>query len=252
LAGQTKHGRSDGFLSRLDADGTLDWTAQFGTAKDDTVNADALGPDGIYVDGYTRGDLVRPVRGETDGFVMLFQTDGSISWTWQIGGREDQIAVGLVADAARVYVTGSTNGALRDQRNRGGWDVFAMLLSSADGTRIWSRQFGTKQDDFSYGAALSGGTLYAVGETWGGFAHQVSAGDSDAFAQAMDAASGVRDWTYQFGTRRTDSGLAAWSDGTAIYVGGITEGTFEGATRGGGGDAFVSRIDQPGSDAAVQ
>jgi hypothetical protein len=245
LPGQTHAGLSDVFQARLAADGTLDWVVQYGGAGSDFPFVNAIGPDGIYVDGYTFGDLARPVRGELDAFVSLFQPDGTIAWTRQFGTRDNDWGYGLAADATGAYVTGSTNGVFQGQRDRGGDDAYAMLLSATDGSTLWKRQFGTSKDDVSYGAFLSGGTLYAVGSTDGGFGQSASAGGKDAFVQAIDAGTGDRAWTYQFGTTRDDEGFADWVDASALYAVGITNGAFEGETKGGNGDGYVMRIDLP-------
>jgi outer membrane protein assembly factor BamB len=114
-----------------------------------------------------------------------------------------------------------------------------------DGSTIWTHQFGTSGNDASYGAFLSGGELYAVGATGGAFGDQVSAGSGDAFVQSIDAATGAKIWTHQFGTDRSDYAYADWVAGGAIYVVGGTRGTFEGFQKLGSGDAFVARIDLP-------
>jgi outer membrane protein assembly factor BamB len=144
-----------------------------------------------------------------------------------------------------VYVTGDTSGRLKGEIDRKGSDAFARLLSPEDGTTIWTHQFGTSGDDVSYGAFLSGGELYAVGTTSGAFGDQVSAGDSDAFVQAIDVATGAKIWTHQFGTDRSDYAYADWVAGGAVYVVGGTRGAFAGSQRLGSGDAFVTRIDGP-------
>ena len=92
---------------------------------------------------------------------------------------------------------------------------------------------------------MSNGELYAVGGTSGAFGDQVSAGHDDAFVQSIDAATGAKLWTHQFGTSGADIGYADWVDGGAVYVVGITDGAFAGSTNLGSGDGFVTRIDLP-------
>ena len=241
--GQPKAGASDVFNAHLDADGNLDWVVQFGSSENDFGFANVIGPQGIYVNGYTFGTLGAIQRGGYDAFVALFRADGTMVWLRQFGTSQYDSAYGLAADASGVYVTGDTSGRLNGEIDRKGSDALARLLSPEDGTTIWTHQFGTSGDDVSYGAFVSGGELYAVGTTSGTFGDQVSAGGGDAFVQAIDAATGAKIWTHQFGTDRSDYAYADWVAGGAVYVVGGTRGAFEGSQRLGSGDAFVTRID---------
>lgn len=242
---QTKQGGQDVFHARLEADGTLDWVVQLGSSEDDFGFVNAIGPDGIYVDGYTGGKMGEKYRGGyADAFVALFRVDGTMAWLRQFGTRGDDFGYGLAADASGVYVTGDTSGRL-GEHDRKGIDAYARMLSPVDGSTIWTHQFGTSGPDTSIGAFVSGGELYAVGVTEGAFGQQVSAGWSDAFVQSIDASTGTRLWTHQFGTSRDDTGYADWVAGGAVYVYGVTGGAFPGFKRLGSGDAFVARIDLP-------
>ena len=184
-------------------------------------------------------------RGGFDAFVALFQADGTMTWLRQFGTKGNDFGYGLAADPSGVYVTGETDGRLKGGTDRKGTDAFARLLSPTDGTTIWTHQFGTSGADSSYGAFVSGGELYAVGTTGGAFGDLVSAGDADAFVQSIDAATGAKIWTHQFGTKRSDYAYADWVAGGAVYVVGGTRGVFEGSQKLGSGDAFVTRIDLP-------
>jgi hypothetical protein len=243
--GQTNLGGNDVFHARLDADGNVDAVVEFGSPRNDFGFVNAIGPDGVYVNGYTNGRMGETRRGRYDAFVALFALDDSMTWLRQFGTPEYDAGYGLVADASGAYVTGETWGRLKGQTDRREGDGFARLLSAADGTTVWTRQFGTGGVDVPWGAALAGGELYAIGTTSGHFAGQVSAGEGDAFVQAMDAATGAKAWTHQFGTARSDTGYSGWVDAGAVYVVGWTRGAFEGFERLGSADASVARIDPP-------
>jgi hypothetical protein len=243
--GQTRAGMTDAFHARLDADGTLDWVVQFGSPGNDFPFVNAIGSDAIFVNGYTDGTVEGSNRGEWDAFVAAFQSDGTITWIRQFGTKQNDEAYGLAADANAVYVTGETRGTLRGERHRGKNDAFARALSPMDGSTIWTHQFGTRSDDVGYGAVIDGGTLYAVGSTAGGFGEHVSAGKNDAFAQAIDAASGAKLWTFQFGSAGFDIAYSGWVDASSLYIAGVTDGTWAGETSRGADDALVGRIDLP-------
>jgi hypothetical protein len=242
--GQASAGGYDVFHARLDAEGNVDTVVQFGSRKDDYGHANAIGPSGVYVNGYTLGRMGQKHRGGWDAFVALLSTDDTMTWLRQFGTPGFDLGFGLVADAVGAYVTGETSGRLKDQTDRGSNDAYARLLAANDGSTVWTRQFGTADRDVSYGATLADGVLYAIGTTGGSFGDQ-EVGEGDVFVQAMDPATGARTWTHQFGTAEPDTGSAGWVGEGAIYVVGFTRGAFPGFDAAGAADAFVARVDLP-------
>jgi hypothetical protein len=242
--GQTNRGDADVFLTRFDAAGTQDWTVEFGSRRWDTGYANALGPAGVFVDGFTGGGLPgQRDRGDLDAFVGLFTTGGDRIWLKQFGTREADFGFGIVADATGVWVSGDTYGSLGGQESRGTPDAFVRGFAASDGSVLWTKQFGTREYDGSYGLAVLGTEVYAVGATDGRFPGQTDLGRSDAFVRAFDAVTGTTAWTLQFGTGKFDAANWAWAANGALYVSGVTEGTFSGQTNEGGSDAFAARID---------
>ena len=66
-------GGDDAFVSKYDANGTLQWTQQLGTfnaEKSFGVSADGMGS--VYISGYTSGDLGGTNAGLTDAFVAKY------------------------------------------------------------------------------------------------------------------------------------------------------------------------------------
>jgi hypothetical protein len=54
-------------------------------------------------------------------------------------------------------------------------------------------------------------------------------------------------WTSQFGTNKYDHAWSLATDGTGLYVTGITQGTFPEQTASGYGDAFVAKFSPDGA-----
>jgi hypothetical protein len=242
--GGTNRGDSDVFLARFDTDGTQDWTVQFGTRRWDIGYANALGPAGVFVDGYTDGGLPgQRDRGDLDAFVGLFTTGGDRTWLKQFGTRGTDFGYGIAADATGVWVSGETSGSFPGHESRGTPDAFVRGFSASDGSVLWTKQFGTREYDGSYGLAVLGGEVYAVGTTEGGFPGQTDLRRSDAFVRAFDAVTGTTAWTLQFGTGQWDGANWCWAANGALYISGATAGAFAGQTNEGSSDAFAARID---------
>ncbi|MBN2722680.1 MAG: hypothetical protein JXR95_01270 [Deltaproteobacteria bacterium] len=81
-------------------------------------------------------------------------------------------------------MTGSTEGSLDSNSSSGSYDIF-LTKYSADGTKYWTRQWGTSNYDLmdSGGnlAISSGDILYFAGYTDGALTGQTNAGGYDVF-----------------------------------------------------------------------
>ena len=79
---------------------------------------------GVYVSGFTEGDLEGASSGGNDIFVRKYDTDGNAIWTTQLGTGSDDHAYGVSADGVGgVYFVGHTEGDLAGE-NVGNWDAF--------------------------------------------------------------------------------------------------------------------------------
>ena len=227
-------GGTDGFLRRYSTDGTAAWTKQFGTTANDSVAAIAVTSAAVYVAGTTAGTLSGETpSGGNDAFVAKFGLDGTPLWHRQFGTPAYDAASAVSARGADLYVGGATNGELAHQR-RALQDAFIRRYNDA-GEAIWTKQFGTSDDDVVDGMGATATGVYLSGWTTG-----TVEGSSDVFASRYDA-SGARVWVEQFGTDDADyaAGLAVSPAG--VYMAGQTAGSF-GAPRVGGSDVFLTRL----------
>ncbi|MBI4302039.1 MAG: thrombospondin type 3 repeat-containing protein [Chloroflexi bacterium] len=234
----------DAFVRKYDASGGEVWTRQFGTDSSDEALAISIDSTGIYVAGYTDGTLPDQTSpGGGDAFVRKYDANGTEGWTRQFGTSRYDAACGISVNPTGVYVAGSTNGTLAGQTNAGFIDAFVRKYDG-DGNELWTRQFGTSDNDFACGIAGDSTGVYVAGYTQGDFPGQTSVGGLDAFVRKYDAA-GNEMWTRQFGN---SLGLGISIDSTGIYVAGYTGGTLPGQTPAGGVDAFVRKYDAAGNE----
>lgn len=247
----TNSGKVDAFVTKLDLDGRVVWTRQFGTAEDDEAKGLGADASGVYVAGYTRGALAGTNSGGSDVFVRKYDPDGNELWTKQFGGGggADDVGYAVAADRTGIYVAGYILGGLPGQGTVGAANADAFVRKyDAAGNELWTRQFGTLDIEKAYGVAIDASGLYVAGETGGELATRV--GGSDYFLRKYDAAGNAL-WTRQFGTTTTDGGgygggVAVNSSG--VYVTGSTSGTFPGQTKIGGlWDSFLQKFDLNGN-----
>ncbi|MCC6390308.1 MAG: hypothetical protein IT167_06880 [Bryobacterales bacterium] len=191
LTGQIA-GQGDAFLRKYDGNGNLLWTRQFGSASRDLVSGAATDSGGVYVSGFTEGALPGEVSaGSTDAFVRKYDAGGNVLWTRQFGTAGGDFGGPVAADAAGVYIAGSTSGAFPGQTNLGSSDVFVRKYD-VDGELRWTRQFGSSGPDTAEGIAAASRGVYIGGYTGGVLPGQTGAGGLDGFLARLDVPTGLR------------------------------------------------------------
>ena len=247
VLGASNLGGTDAFVIKSAASGP-GWTQQFGTGGDDQglgIAADALG--NIFVAGHTTGNLDGDNAGGRDAFVTKFDPTGSLQWSRQLGTGTDEEALAAATDGqGNVFIAGYTTGDLYDT-NAGGRDAFLTKYDST-GSVLWSRQFGTGDDDQAAGVTLDGiGNVFLSGYTSGDLGGD-NAGGRDAFVTKFSDHGELR-WTRQFGTTSDDEGFGVAADGQRnIYVSGRTTGGMHILSpnfNGNGGNAFFVKLIDP-------
>lgn len=144
----------------------------------------------------------------------------------------------ITNDGTNLIVGGFSNAALPGQTHKGVNDMF---IRRYDGTCAvsWTREFGTKKDEYVRGLATDGsGRVFIGGDTYGRFKGEMHAGGRDAVVRAYSPAGKVL-WTDQFGTNKDDLALAICLSGTKLIVAGETDAALAGQHYTGDGDAFV-------------
>ena len=181
FAGDAGAGSLDAFVCRFDAAGNIVWTRQFGTASSDYAYGVAADATGVYVVGSTWGAFSgHTSAGWDDAYVRKFAASGDALWTRQFGTSTSDVAQGVTADGSGACVVGQTYGRLPDQISAGGADVFVRGYDGS-GNAVWTRQFGTAENDSANGVVASISGLYVVGHTYGTLPNQTGAGSADVF-----------------------------------------------------------------------
>ncbi len=231
--------RSDSIEVIVGSSGDVLATWQLGTADHERAWSTAVDADGyVYVAGHTIGALGGPNAGSLDAFVRRYSPSGQTVWTRQFGTprRDDATAV-AVDPAGNLFVAGETSGSMDGSMDTNQVDGFVRKYDPA-GTVIWTRQFGTGEEETVHGAAADAdGNVYVVGLTYGPLSG-ANRGSSDAYVRKYSP-DGDHLWTRQFGTSMPDGAydVAIGTGGTVIIVG-STSGTMSGPSAG-SYDAYV-------------
>ena len=173
----------------------------------------------------------------------------TIGWTTQFGTSSPDDAYGVAVNSAgSLFVIGQTSGVLPGQTNAGMIDAFLRRYDPS-GAEVWTRQFGSSERDIPKGVTLDdAGNVYVVGQTFGTFPDQTSAGGWDAFLRKYTP-TGDEVWTRQFGGGGGESAASVRIDRSGnAYVAGGTRAALPGQTNIGDFDSFIVKFDAMGAD----
>jgi len=249
-------GGGDAFILKFNSSGVRLWATCYGGGDDDWANSVATDQQGnVYVVGVTRSTdfpVYDPVggayyqescAGDTDAFILKFNSSGVRLWATYYGGSGGDYASSVATDQqGNVYVVGYTystdfpvyepgGGAYYQGSNSGDNDAFILKFNSS-GVRLWATYYGGGGLDEAHSVATDPqGNVYVVGWTWstyfpvydpgGGAYYQGSyAGRGDAFILEFNS-NGVRLWATYYGGSRADGAYSVATDPRGnVYVAG--------------------------------
>jgi len=217
---------------------------QWGSDKEDMALSVAVDVTGnVFVTGRTLGGVDGNTNaGGYDVFLTKWNNTGGKEWTRQWGTINYDYGNAVAVDGAgNVFVTGYTEGSLDGNASLGSDDVF-LTKWNADGTKAWTRQWGSDKHEYGHAVVVdSSGAVFVAGRTLGSLPGETSKGGYDIFLTKWDN-DGVLVWNEQWGTASYDYGYgcAVDADGN-IFVTGYTEGALDGNTNKGGDDVFLTK-----------
>lgn len=226
------------------------WTALLGSDTTDYGNdiaIDALG--NLAVVGDTFGSVNGGVlQGSQDMFIALYDPDGVLLWSDQIGSTDFDRFFGVDVDNfGNIFAIGSSSGSL-GATNLGSNDIIVAKYDSA-GNLLWVKQFGSSGSDHGYSvSADSLGNIYICGETSGSFGASNTTYNSDAYLAKLDTDGNIL-WIDQFSSSfqlgdGEDCRDVAVDLNDNIYIAGYTPGALvEGAS---GAEFYVRKYDSMG------
>ena len=149
--------------------GAVSWTSQFGTAGSDVAMAVAVGPDGaVYVAGQVAG-TGQPGATPFYAFVRKYAADGKEVWTRSSAPRARAPPPRPPASPStapgRSTSPAGCSAALPGQTAGGQDDAFVRKYD-ADGTEVWTHQFGGPGHDLATTVTVdAAGDIYVAGQS---------------------------------------------------------------------------------------
>jgi hypothetical protein len=277
-------GSVDAFVAKLGPGGnSLVYCTYLGGRGDDRAFGVAVDSAGnAYVTGWTGSSAfptVAPIQstlaGGKDAFVAKLNAAGNaLVYSTYLGGAANESGNGIAVDSSgNAYVTGYTYSlnfptlSAYQTSNRGPQNAFITKLS-ASGSLVYSTYLGGNGNDSAAAIAVNGaGNAYITGGTsstnfpTAAPIQAASGGNQDAFVSKLNASgTGLVYSTYLGGSAgmvgSMEAGTGITLDATgAAYVTGVTSstnfpvtaGALQATNMGGGGDAFVAKLNPAGS-----
>lgn len=218
---------------------------QYGTSAADDARALAVHAGEIYVGGEVGGALPsQQWRGDRDVYVRKYAADRTEAWTRQFGTSGYDSLGAVVSHPTGVYVAGLVSGALPASVHAGRIDSFVRKYDE-NGAVVWTRQFGTPDDDGCCRMVADATALYVAGQTCGDLPTQSDDPGCYPFVRKYTL-DGTDLWTRQFGENGSAVGVAVY--GNSLYVSGAVFGALPGQTHLGQNDAYLRKYDVDGNE----
>lgn len=239
-------GKSDGFVAKISASGSLSYATFLGGSFDDAGARIAVDSTGnAYITGYTASSDFPATAGVVqpslavgncnsepchDGFVTKLSTSGSILYSTFLGGTRDDYPAAVGVDAAgEVYITGQTASTDFPMQNPfesypGGLSVNAFVTKlSADATSlVFSTYFGTGESGYAL-TVDNGGNVFFAGAGYLGtvpLVQPLQSNPIDAFVSELDpTGQNLLFSTYFGGGFEVPFGVAIDNAGNVALVG---------------------------------
>ena len=213
----------NGWVVHLDGGGAVLWERSIGSTLDDDARAVASdGAGGVFVAGWTSGDLAGPNAGGWDLWWARFDAAGTLAWARQSGTpATDELESAAPDGLGGFFVCGTTHGDLAGNQ-AGEGDAYLARVDAA-GDTTWIRQFGTPKYERAeaLAAAPNGGVLMS-GFTAGDWAG-ANVGGNDAWLARFDT-HGSELWSHQFGSPDSEQAVCLVADSPgALFVGGLID-----------------------------
>ncbi len=212
LNGQKILSDNDLALVKYDSTGRELWSRVVGNSAEITGTDLAVAPDGrVAIAGSTTDKLdAGAFGGGTDGFVIMYSSEGLETSTYQEATRYEDKITSIAFDAAgALYVGGSTTGNIDGNGNAGGTDAYVEKLDIL-GNRMWINQFGTTGEDTVTAITISDDGTPIVA---------TKSGNETTIQSVSDAEFTANDWSYNIGKANVTT---MDFDNDGLYLGGST------------------------------
>jgi hypothetical protein len=150
--------KENGWIFKVDKDGSIVWDKTFGGDSFDRVHAVVETADGGFI---AAGATASKGAGGLDGWVIRLDKDGAVEWDGTFGeeGRDELLSIQAIKDGG--FVAAGTKGQ-KGSAKADGW----VIRLGSDGKKEWEKTFGgDRWDSFAFVRPTDDGGAIAAGES---------------------------------------------------------------------------------------
>jgi hypothetical protein len=205
----------DGWIVKLDKNGTKVWQKPIGGTGSDVFKEIVASPGGGYVlagvsrsqDGDATGN-----HGDFDYWAVKVDESGTLLWQKQLGGSKEDNAVSIIASPGGGYVlAGTTYSKDGDVKYKTGVQNAWVVKLDENGNRVWQRALGGShkfdRDAATAVATTTDGGYMVVGRTYRNPDPDGNFGNNDILIAKLDA-GGKLLWQNKVGGLGTEEAKA--------------------------------------------
>jgi hypothetical protein len=159
---------TDGWVIKIDNNGTLLWQKCLGGTGQDKLNSIALSQTGeIYVVGFSESiDNGIINKGEKDLYIAKLSSTGQLIWQKTYGGYLSENANSIKIDQDGILVLGQSSSNDYDISGNHGDSDFCLFKFDFSGNIIWQKSLGGQNADVGYNVLTTvDGSIFLFGET---------------------------------------------------------------------------------------
>lgn len=257
-------GGADGWVVKIDANGTKLWDKTFGGSANDGLSIIIQTSEGGFLLGGLSnsgisGDKSEISRGGYDYWVVKIDANGNKLWDKTFGTENGEGISSLIETSDGNYVLAGTSdasiGGDKSEDSRGGYDYWIIKIDN-NGNKLWDKTFGgsgvdglTSISQTADGGILVGGT--SDSDKSGDKSEGVKGDYFDFWVVKIDA-HGNKQWDKTLGGNHNEElyTLKSTTDG-GFLIGGTSNSDISGdkseAIRGGYSDYWVIKLDALGN-----
>lgn len=213
---------------KLDGEGNIEWTKEYGGSGEEESTGIQLTADGGYIiSGWTESNdgTVSNFLGVRDVWIIKLLGDGSLEWEKTLGGSGYDMASSILPTADGNYILGaestSTDGEVTG--NHGGDDLWVVKINPS-GDILWEKSYGGTGHEWTLSgvASVSDGG-YIIGATTTSSDGDVEGGglgNLDAWVLKIDSVGNIK-WQQVLGDEEYQNGvhIEQTADGGFFFVG---------------------------------
>ncbi|MEM8910012.1 MAG: hypothetical protein AAGD05_19335, partial [Bacteroidota bacterium] len=147
------HGATDGWLMKLQTDGQVVWTKQYGGLRADYLSTINTGPNNTYLlagSTYSQEETIGEHMGARDEWVLNIDANGTVLWSKTFGGSQQE-AITDVLTLSDGWLLGGYSRSVEGPDAAFGYEDYTFRKIDWSGVEQWRGRYGGSENDRALG-----------------------------------------------------------------------------------------------------